>query len=120
MKRNPRGDRHRDRLVNVPSILYSYAFLGTIQAIAGFCSYFLIFYTGAGINVCCLIVDGTGAGLYLGSSCAVVGGVHYARPPESQMTTKDAGRYHYGTNDGAILTTHFPCRRVDLDSRSCG
>jgi hypothetical protein len=52
MKRNPRGDRHRDRLVNVPSIMYSYAFLGTIQFIGAMCSYFLIFHTGAGIHVC--------------------------------------------------------------------
>lgn len=57
MKSNPRGTAHRDRLVNIPSIIYSYGFLGLTQCLAAFVSYFIIFTTGAGIKVCLLDIS---------------------------------------------------------------
>ncbi|KNC84720.1 hypothetical protein SARC_03061 [Sphaeroforma arctica JP610] len=50
MDRPPRGDSSRDKLVTIASIIYSYAFLGILQCIAGFTSYFILFGTGCGIQ----------------------------------------------------------------------
>eukprot|EP00121_Abeoforma_whisleri_P014430 Awhi_evm1s13307 len=50
MKRPPRGDSINDKLLTPGSLIFSYVFLGLIQSLAGFTSYFLLMSKGGGIR----------------------------------------------------------------------